>query len=91
MVNRLTYKEHVFQPVEEEDDADEEQQVVVAGHHVLGTEVQERTDRLSLKPLQEHRILAGDAMRLEPGRESNDDQGHDRDEGRALSLLSPDP
>ncbi len=70
-------QEHVLQPVEKEDHADEEQQMVVAGDHVLGAEVQQRTDRLSLKPLQEHRVLAGHAVRLEPCREAEDEQGND--------------
>ncbi len=60
-------EQHVLQPVEEEDDADQEQQVVVAGDHVLGAQVHQRADRLAVEPLQEHRVLAGHAVRLEPG------------------------
>ena len=61
-------QEDVLQPVEEEDDADQEQQVVVAGHHVLGAEIHQRPDGLSLKPLQKDGVLAGHAVRLEATR-----------------------
>ena len=63
MVNRLTYSDDVLQPVQKEDDADQEQQMVVAGDHVLGAEIHQRTDRRTVESLQEHGVLARDAMR----------------------------
>jgi hypothetical protein len=58
-------QKYVPQPVEKEDDADQEQQMVVAGDHVLGTEVEQWTNGLSLKPLEKHGVLAGHAVRFE--------------------------
>ena len=86
-VNRLTYWTTSFEPVEEEDDADQEQQVVVAGDHVLGAEVHQRADRGPVQPLQEHRILAGDAMRLRlTPRRQHHQQGCDNGRGATRSL-----
>ena len=58
-------QQHILEPVQKEDDADEKEQVVVSGHHVFGAQVHERADRLSLKPLQEHRVLPRHAVRFE--------------------------
>jgi uncharacterized Ntn-hydrolase superfamily protein len=47
----------ILQPVEEKDNADKKQQVVVSGHHVLGAQVHQRTDRGALNGLQEQRVF----------------------------------
>src|SRR5688572_3250035 len=65
----------ILEPVEKEDDANQKQQMVVAGDHVFRAQVHERTDRGSLQALQENRILARYAVRVERRRRDDDQQG----------------
>jgi len=77
-------QQHVLQPVEEEDDADEKEQMVVAGHHVLGAEIEEWSDRDAVDRLHEVGVTRGDAMSGRVMRPECDDDGEKADCGEAV-------
>ena len=69
----------VLQPIEKENHADQEREMIVAGHHVLGAEIDEGSNRSALIRLNKGGVSLRHIVRARGAREqqSSDDHRHE--------------